>query len=80
MTGPRSPTRGELNEFFVGEHNPMLVKIPRDVWHGFKCIGEIEAVVINVPTNTYSYTEPDEYRLSPHDNGLIPYDWRRKDG
>ncbi len=74
-----SPTRGEVNEFFIGEHNEVLVQIPRMVWHGFKCISETEAIVVNVPTKTYNYREPDEYRTDPHDNS-IPYDWTRKDG
>ena len=74
-----SPTKGEVNEFFVGEHNPILITIPREVYHGFKCISDEEAVVINTPTNTYNYESPDEYRVDPHKNS-IPYDWERKDG
>ena len=27
-----SPTSGEINEFFIGEHNPLLVQIPREVY------------------------------------------------
>ena len=76
---PDSSTKGEINEFFIGEHNPMLVVIPAGVYHGFKCVSEYEAIVINTPTNTYNRTTPDEYRLAPHD-GSIPYDWNRKDG
>ena len=74
-----SPTRGEINEFIIGEHDPKLVSIPRGVWHGFKCIGDVEALVINVPTEVYNRKEPDEYREVPH-GGPIPYDWSRKDG
>jgi len=74
-----SPTYGEINEFFVGEHNPVLLHIPPHVYHGFKCISLEEAVVINTPTHPYNYREPDEFRLHPHDND-IPYEWDRKDG
>ncbi|MGE5553684.1 MAG: dTDP-4-dehydrorhamnose 3,5-epimerase family protein [Betaproteobacteria bacterium] len=74
-----SPTRGEINEFFLGDYNHLLLKIPKMVYHGFKCISETEAMVINVPTEVYNYQEPDEYRLDPHRSG-IPYDWARKDG
>jgi len=74
-----SPTHEEINEFFIGDHNPMLVQIPPSVYHGFKCISEHEAIVINVPTEPYNAKEPDEYRLDPHDN-QIPYDWARADG
>ena len=74
-----SSTKGEVNEFFLGEHNPMLVKIPRLVFHGFKCISQEEAICINIPTEVYNYEQPDEFRVGPHKND-IPYDWERKDG
>ncbi len=74
-----SPTYKEINEFFMGEHNPILLQIPAFVYHGFKCISETEAIVINCPTEVYSYENPDEYRIPPH-GGEIPYDWSRKDG
>ncbi|MGB8657458.1 MAG: dTDP-4-dehydrorhamnose 3,5-epimerase family protein [Candidatus Zixiibacteriota bacterium] len=74
-----SPTKAEINEFFLGEHNPMLVEIPPLVLHGFKCVGDQEAICINVPTELYDYQRPDEFRVDPHQND-IPYEWGRKDG
>ena len=74
-----SPTRGEVDVFFAGEHNPILVHIPPYVYHGFKCISPEEAVVVNTPTEVYRYEAPDEFRVDPHVND-IPYDWGRKDG
>ncbi len=74
-----SPTKGEVNEFFLGDHNPILVQIPPLVYHGFKCISDHEAVIINCPTECYVYAAPDEFRVPPHKND-IPYDWLRKDG
>jgi dTDP-4-dehydrorhamnose 3,5-epimerase len=74
-----SPTFGEVNEFFMGEHNQILLHIPKLVYHGFKCISEKESLVINCPTEPYNYEEPDEYRVDPHNND-IPYSWERKDG
>jgi len=74
-----SSTRGEINEFFMGRHNPILLQIPPFVYHGFKCISSEESVVLNIPTEMYNYKEPDEYRLPPH-GSEIPYDWGRKDG
>jgi dTDP-4-dehydrorhamnose 3,5-epimerase len=74
-----SPTRGQVDEFFVGEHNAILIQIPQGVYHGWKCIGQEEAMVINIPTEVYDYDQPDEYRLDPHEND-IPYDWSRRDG
>ena len=75
----KSPTYGEVNEFFIGDYNPMLVKVPKMIYHGWKCISEEEAIVINVPTEPYDPKSPDEYRLDPHKN-KIPYSWERKDG
>ena len=72
-----SATRGEVNEFFLGEHNPQLVQIPALVLHGFKCVGTEEAIVINCPTEVYHYQEPDEFRVDPF-SGEVPYDWAIK--
>ena len=74
-----SPTKGEVNEFFLGEHRPIVLRIPPLVYHGFKTISEQEALLINVSTQTYKYDVPDEFRVPPHDND-IPYSWARKDG
>jgi dTDP-4-dehydrorhamnose 3,5-epimerase len=74
-----SSTKGAVMEFFAGENNPILVHIPKGVMHGFKCVSEYEAIVVNIPTELYDYKEPDEFRVPPHDND-IPYDWARKDG
>ena len=74
-----SSTRGEVNEFFMGDFNPILLTIPKGVVHGFKCIGDHESIVINCPSEVYNYDNPDEYRIDPHHND-IPYDWADKDG
>lgn len=74
-----SPTRGKVNEFFLGEHNPQLLQIPPLVWHGFKCVSDHEALVVNLPTEPYNPADPDEFRLPAHTK-KIPYNWARKDG
>jgi dTDP-4-dehydrorhamnose 3,5-epimerase len=74
-----SPTKGLINEFFMGEKNPILVTIPPGVVHGMKGIGTEPAMLVNVPTEMYQYDKPDEYRIDPHKND-IPYEWDRKDG
>ena len=75
----KSPTKGEVMEIFLGEYRPLLVTIPPMIFHGFKCISEKEALVVNVPTEAYNRKTPDEYRVHPHEND-IPYRWERKDG
>jgi dTDP-4-dehydrorhamnose 3,5-epimerase len=76
---PNSPTHGEVNEFLMGIHNPMLLQIPPLVLHGFKCISETEGIVVNIPTTLYNYKAPDEHRIDPHSKE-IPYDWAIKEG
>jgi len=73
-----SKTKGEINEFFIGDHNPMLVQIPKNVYHGFKGVSAEEAIVVNTPTMPYNAKKPDEFRLDAHTDE-IPYDWARKD-
>ena len=75
----QSRTRNEVNEFFMGDHHPILLQIPPLVYHGFKCVSDGEAIIINCPTECYVYDNPDEFRVDPHGND-IPYDWARKDG
>jgi len=74
-----SPTYSEINEFFLGDHNFKLLQIPKLVYHGFKCISQEEAIVVNIPTEVYNYKHPDEFRIDPYHND-IPYDWRLKEG
>ena len=75
-----SPTYRQINEFFLGDHRQQLVVVPKFCYHGWKCISEHEAVVLNLVTECYNYAQPDEYRLDPHNNDVIPYSWVRKDG
>ena len=74
-----SATRGAVNEIFLGDSNRLLVKVPDGLHHGWKCVGERTALVINIPDQVYEYEDPDEHRVDPHEND-IPYDWARRDG
>jgi len=72
----KSPTYKEINDFVISLEEPMLVHIPGGVYHGFKCISDEEAMVINTVTMPYNYKKPDEYRIDAYVND-IPYDWRK---
>jgi dTDP-4-dehydrorhamnose 3,5-epimerase len=74
-----SPTRGAVNEFFLGPRNPLVVRVPPLVFHGFKGTGTVESLVMNVSTEVYRHGEPDEYRV-PYDDPSIPYAWDLKHG
>lgn len=73
---PKSATKGELMEIFIGEHNYSLVTIPQNVWNGFKGIGTVPAIVANCSTIPH---DPQEIkRLDPLHNDIIKYDWEVK--
>ena len=67
-----SPTKGEIQQIFIGEKNYCLVSIPSGVFNGFKCVGVDEAIVANCSTHPHT---PDEIeRLDPFTD-KIPYNW-----
>jgi dTDP-4-dehydrorhamnose 3,5-epimerase len=67
-----SPTRGELNEFFLGPDNYSLAIVPPDVWNGFKGMSDPHALVANCCTHAHDPSRSS--RLDPFDNH-IPYNW-----
>lgn len=74
-----SPTRGEIDEFVVGDENRILVQIPPGVHHGLKGISPQPALALNCPDHPYDSDNPDEIRL-PYDTPEIDYDWEVKHG
>lgn len=72
-----SPTRGELQEVFLGDRNRVLVQIPAGVWNGFKGIGTVEAIVCDL--TSLPHADDVMRRHEPHDRDFIDYDWDRKD-
>lgn len=77
---PGSPTLGQTDQIWFGEHKLRLVIVPRGTWHGWTCVSEREAMILNLVTEVYDPANPDEERLDPHQAGVIPYDWTRRDG
>lgn len=69
---PRSTTRGELMEVFMGEQNYVLVTVPPLVWNGFKGMGVSPAIVANCATLPHDPAEIE--RLDPF-GSHIPYQW-----
>lgn len=74
---PGSPTQGELQELFLGELNYCLVKVPPEVYNGFKGIGSRPAVVANCATISH---DPHEIRRLDPFSKEIPYNWDIKHG
>ncbi|MCL4371173.1 MAG: dTDP-4-dehydrorhamnose 3,5-epimerase family protein [Chloroflexi bacterium] len=74
-----SPTRGEVNEIFLGERHNALLRIPVGVMHGYKTIGVEPSLLLNFPTEVYQREDPDEYRV-PYNSPEIPYNWDLRHG
>ena len=72
-----SPTRGEVQEVFLGPQDYVRVTVPPGIWNGFKGIGTETAIVANCTDIPHDPAEIQ--RCDPHDND-IPYDWARRDG
>lgn len=69
-----SATHGEVSEFYLGDNNNIVLRIPVGVAHGYKTVGVEPSLLINFPSEVYNREEPDEYRL-PWDSDQIPFDW-----
>jgi dTDP-4-dehydrorhamnose 3,5-epimerase len=74
-----SPTKGVVAEYLLQSDNPMALKIPRGVVHGFECMSETEAMVLNLPNVPYNHKQPDELRIHPFEND-IPFKWNARRG
>ena len=72
---PESPTKGVLQELFIGEDNYQLVRVPPGVVNGFKAIGNSSALVANCPTVSH---DPDEMERVDPFSPEVPYDWSLK--
>jgi dTDP-4-dehydrorhamnose 3,5-epimerase len=70
-----SPTRGELQEIFLGEDNYVLVQIPPGIANGYKAYGDKLVILANAASLPH---DPEEMlRVDPFEND-IPYDWHLK--
>ena len=67
-----SPTKGCLQEMFLGEDNYCLVQIPPGVANGYKAYGDRLVIMANCATEPHVPSEM--LRLEPS-TPKIPYDW-----
>ena len=71
-----SKTKGEIDEFEIGEGNFSIVTIPNGVLHAFKSLKN-EAFMINCIDHEYDRSNPDEFRI---DNKYYDWDKLKKRG
>jgi len=74
---PASPTKGQIQEIFLGEQNYVRVKIPPGIYNGFKGVGTVPALVANCATIPHDPAEIQ--RLDPFSKD-IPYNWDLQHG
>jgi dTDP-4-dehydrorhamnose 3,5-epimerase len=74
-----SPSCGRFAQFFFTDATPGLLRIPPGVWHADQNWGTSDTLIVNYPTRPYDPVAPDKYRVDPH-SGIIPFDWRLRDG
>jgi dTDP-4-dehydrorhamnose 3,5-epimerase len=67
-----SPTRGTVQEVFLGPDNHALVVIPPEIWTGLKGMSRPFAIVANCCTHPHDPSRTT--RIDPFEND-IPYDW-----
>jgi len=70
-----SPTKGELQELYIGEDNYTLAKIPPGIYNGFKGIGVKPAIVANCSDIPH---DPEEIQRIDPFSDEIPYNWELK--
>ena len=58
-----SPTRGQLQEVYLGEDNHVLVQIPPGIANGYKAYGDRQVILANCATEPH---DPEEMkRIDP---------------
>lgn len=66
--------QNNINEFILTTAEPMLVKIPPQIWHGFQSIGKEHLLTLHLNDTPHDFNAPDEERIPPHDE-RVPYTW-----
>ena len=67
-----SPTRGQTDVFYLGDHNRALLFIPHGVAHGYRVLGTETMALVYHTTGVYD--PADELRLA-WDDPAIGLDW-----
>jgi len=69
-----SKTKGKTDVYYMGEHHPILLLIPKGVAHGYRVLGNKPATILYFTTISYDANNPDEHRLAWNDP-TINFNW-----
>ena len=67
-----SSTKGELDEIVLNGDSPEIIRMPGNVWHGYKVVGVEPAFLLYGVNRLYDYDDPDEERRSWNDESITP--------
>ena len=68
----------KISEYHLSPLDPKIVVVEPGIWHGWMCVGNEPALVINFSTHVHDKSNPDEERVDPHQNPW-QYVWEIKD-
>ena len=61
----------------IGEKNPIMIKCPPGIWHGYTPVGNKEAVILHTADKTFDPANDDTLRKDPFEFGDV---WTPKHG
>ena len=67
----------EIEAYIIGEKNPVVIKVPPGIWHGYSPLSSKEAIVLHLMDKTYDPKNDDTERKDPCAFGDI---WTVKNG
>ncbi len=67
-----SPTKGQTDVYYLGQHNRALLFIPHGVAHGYRVLGSAPVELVYFTTGVYN--PQDELRIA-WDDAAIGFDW-----
>lgn len=71
-----SPSYGELEEIYLGEHSPHgIIRVPPMIWNGFMAVGNANALVANVTDVVHRPDEIQRMTLYEFQRDHYEYDW-----
>lgn len=61
----------EIKTMIIGERNPVLIKTPPGIWHGYTPLSNKEAVILHLTDKTYDPKDDDTQRKDPFEFGDV---------
>lgn len=61
----------EVKTFVIGERNPVMIKTPPGVWHGYTAVSNQEAVILHMMDEEYNPEKDDTKRKDPFEFGDV---------